>query len=81
VISGVYYLDTPIDSGELFFRSDGEEDLTLVPETGILVLFPSVLRHGVRRNSASGKRISMAFNLFTFPLPILRMETFGAEVS
>jgi len=80
VISGVYYLDTPIDSGELFFRSDGEEDLTLVPETGVLVLFPSVLRHGVRSNSASGKRISMAFNLFAFPLPIFGMETFGAEV-
>ena len=80
VVSGVYYLEVPIDSGDLFFRSDGEEDFSLVPEAGTVVLFPSELRHGVRMNSASGKRISLAFNLFAFPLPIFRKETFGAEV-
>jgi hypothetical protein len=80
VVSGVYYLEVPIDSGDLFFRSDGEEDFFLVPEAGTVVLFPSELRHGVRMNSSSGKRVSLAFNLFAFPLPIFREETFGAEV-
>ena len=81
VVSGVYYLEAPIDSGDLFFRSDGEEDFSLVPKAGSVVLFPSELRHGVRMNSSSGKRISLAFNLFAFPLPIFREETFGAEVA
>jgi hypothetical protein len=80
VVSGVYYLEVPIDSGDLFFRADGEEDFSLMPKAGAVALFPSELRHGVRMNSASGKRISMAFNLFAFPLPIFRKETFGAEV-
>lgn len=79
-VSGVYYLEVPIDSGDLFFRSDGKEDFSLVPKAGSVVLFPSELRHGVRMNSSSGKRISLAFNLFAFPLPIFREETFGAEV-
>ena len=80
VVSGVYYLEVPIDSGDLFFRADGEEDFSLLPEAGSLILFPSDLRHGVRMNSSSSKRISLAFNLFAFPLPIFREETFGAEV-
>ena len=80
VVSGVYYLEAPIDSGELFFRSDGEDDYSLAPDAGSVVLFPSELRHGVRMNYSSGKRISLAFNLFAFPLPIFREKTFGAEV-
>ena len=79
VVSGVYYLEVPIDSGDLFFRVDGEEDFSFVPKAGSVVLFPSELRHGVRINSSSGKRISLAFNLFAFPLPIFREETFVAE--
>jgi len=80
VVSGVYYLEVPIDSGDLFFRSDANEDFSLLPKAGSVVLFPSDLRHGVRINSSPGKRISLAFNLFAFPLPIFRQETFGAEV-
>ncbi|MBU63602.1 MAG: hypothetical protein CMI26_13980 [Opitutae bacterium] len=79
-VSGVYYLEVPIDSGDLFFRSDANEDFSLLPKAGSVVLFPSDLRHGVRINSSPGKRISLAFNLFAFPLPIFRQETFGAEV-
>jgi len=69
-VSGVCHLQATLDSGVLFFRTDGEEDLSFEPVEGSVVLFPSTLRHGVRKNRSEKERISLAFNLFTFPLRI-----------
>ncbi|MFP6887494.1 MAG: putative 2OG-Fe(II) oxygenase [Opitutales bacterium] len=78
-VSGVFHVQIPPDSGALFFRVDGEEDLLLEPVEGTVVLFPSTLRHGVRENRSSKERISLAFNLFTFPLRITHNEPYGVD--
>ena len=69
VLSAVVYLVCGEDSGNLYFRKDGEDDLEIFPEVGKLVLFDSSTRHGVLENRSCSERISLAFNLFPFPLP------------
>ena len=69
-ISGVFYLRVPPKSGNLFFREEGEEDFVLESIEGEIVLFPSMLRHGVAENLSSEIRISLAFNTFSFPIPV-----------
>ncbi len=68
-ISGVLYLQCDDKSGNLFFRKENKKDFQIVPKIGKLVLFRSHLRHGVHANNSNRKRISLAFNLFPFPLP------------
>ena len=55
--------------GDLFFTRGGQDDLAITPEVGKMVLFPSFLKHGVQINKSNQNRISLAFNLFPFPLP------------
>lgn len=77
-LSGVYYVDAPPDSGSLFFQSPepsmyrpdyeptsrhGEGSMVYPPQTGLLVLFPSELRHGVQPNMSDHDRVSLAFNV------------------
>lgn len=69
-VSGVYYILTPLRSGNLFFRAEGEEDFVVEPVEGKFVLFPSGLRHGVTENLSSSIRISLAFNIFRIPLAL-----------
>ncbi len=69
LLSAVAYLACVEDSGNLFFRTQGESDLEVVPEVGKIVLFDPSIKHGVRRNESSFERVSLAFNLFPFPLP------------
>lgn len=69
ILSGVVYLVCEEDSGNLFFRMDGEDDLEICPEVGKIVLFDPSIRHGARENRSGSERISLAFNLFPFPLP------------
>ena len=69
-ISGVFYLRVPPKSGNLFFREKGEEDFVLEPIEGKIVLFPSSLRHGGKENLSEDIRISLAFNIFSLPLPV-----------
>ncbi|MBT3666104.1 MAG: hypothetical protein HN548_01385 [Opitutae bacterium] len=69
IISGVVYLQCNSDCGELFFTKNGYDDLLITPEEGKMVLFPSSLKHGVQVNKSAKNRISLAFNLFPFPLP------------
>lgn len=69
VLSAVTYLSCEENSGNLFFVSEGEEDLEICPEVGKLLLFDPSMKHGVRRNCSENERISFAFNLFPFPLP------------
>ena len=67
-LSAVSYLQTDLNSGNLYFAVDNEEDVEIVPRVGEIVLFPPHLRHGVRPNQSTTDRISLAFNLQSFPL-------------
>ncbi len=68
-LSGVFYLEAEPNAGNLFFHKEGFFDLEIIPEVGKLVLFEPWMRHGVRVNKSSKPRLSLAFNLFPFPLP------------
>ena len=68
-ISGVVYLKSNLLSGDLYFKKEAEDDLLIIPEVGKMVLFPSHLKHGVHPNQSDDERISLAFNLYPFPLP------------
>ena len=62
LLSGVYYLDVPQDSGDIVFHT-GDGKQTLTPARGDLFLFPPDLPHEVERNHSSGTRVSIAFNV------------------
>ena len=74
-ISGVYYYKTNGKDGDLFFESPvSAVDSSFVylhladhmchsPGEGKIILFPSYLKHGVRRNETNNVRISLSFNL------------------
>jgi hypothetical protein len=68
-LSAVTYLACEKNSGNLYFRMDGADDLEISPEVGKVVIFDPVLRHGVHENRSGSERISFAFNLFPFPFP------------
>ena len=67
VLSGVVYLQADENSGNLFFKN--EEEFEIEPAVGKMIIFPPHLKHGVRLNKSRNERISLAFNLFPFPLP------------
>tara|TARA_B100001093_G_scaffold274779_1_gene262673 strand:+ start:2322 stop:2894 length:573 start_codon:yes stop_codon:yes gene_type:complete len=67
VLSGVAYLQADKNSGNLFFKN--EEEFEFEPAVGKIIIFPPHLKHGVRLNESGNERISLAFNLFPFPLP------------
>lgn len=78
--SGVYYIDTQPDSGNIVFMNpqaymiddtDIETHTPFLsarrfypPENGKLIIFPSWLMHYVERNNNSAERISLSFNTF-----------------
>ena len=66
VLSAVAYLQADKNSGNLFFKN--EEEFELEPAVGRVIIFPPHLKHGVRLNESKNERISLAFNLFPFPL-------------
>ena len=68
-VSGVVYLQCSTNSRNLFFQSEEKIECSIVPEEGKMVLFPSHVRHGVSVNESADQRISLAFNLYPFPLP------------
>lgn len=68
-LSGVFYLSCELNSGNLYFHKEGEVDLEIMPRAGKLVLFEPWMPHGVRENRSHTSRLSLAFNLFPFPLP------------
>lgn len=76
-LSGCFYLQIPAGSGNLFFRdprpgvvhglfkgfaANGYRDVSLKPEDGLLVLFPSWLEHFVEPHEGHEPRIVIAFN-------------------
>jgi len=77
-LSGVYYLDVPENSGNIFFEDftkqftnlhscfEGEEFqnyMSLKNNTNQLVIFPSNITHGVEASMTDKPRISLSFNL------------------
>ena len=69
-VSGVFYLKTSENSGNIFFRVPDHPDFELECSEGSVILFPSCLSHGVQVNRSQKDRISLAFNLLKFPLHV-----------
>ncbi len=61
LLSAVYYLECPDDSGRLILHDD-EALITVKPRPGLLVLFPPDLPHEVELNRGRQTRLSIAFN-------------------
>lgn len=65
-ISGVYYVQSSDDDGNLFFESPTQWNtnrIPIKPEVGQLLLFPSWLYHGVTNHTTDYPRISLSFNI------------------
>ncbi len=62
LLSAVYYIRVPADSGRLILHAGGET-LAITPEAGILLLFPPDLAHEVEENRSGERRLSVAFNV------------------
>jgi len=79
-ISGTYYVKAPDGCSGIRFHSPTQDTMFIPPQTsknelngtmaelpvedGLLVLFPSWLKHSVQPNSIRGERISISFNVF-----------------
>lgn len=83
-LSGVYYVDVPENSGEIYFEnpqcfkqyaelSAYKKEFAqtmkqhinnyIQPKEGLLLIFPSHLKHGVTPNQSDKDRISISFNI------------------
>jgi len=66
LLSGVYYVHVPQDSGNLIIHDDTDknnpETIELVPETGQFFFFMPDVRHEVSRNNSSEHRLSIGMN-------------------
>ena len=73
VLSGVYYLNIPKESGDIQFRfkeNNQWDYYTIKSKNNKLILFNSNIEHSVTKNRSNKARISLAFNLYTLPLDI-----------
>ena len=63
-LSGILYLNTPPNSGNLLFYNplSVNNALPITPEEKDLILFPSYIPHSVDINLSQEDRISLAFN-------------------
>lgn len=61
LLSAVYYIQVPPDSGRLVLW-DGDHDVRIEPQPGMLLMFPPELPHEVEENRSAGTRLSVAFN-------------------
>ena len=68
IVSGVFYLQVPDNSGNLCFKSGKNNELEVETKTGQIIFFPSELDHYVHENKSDKMRISLAFNCYKFPL-------------
>ena len=72
-ISGVFYISVPKNSGNIMFRKNDknkDEKWFVKPKDGMMILFPSKLEHCVEINKSCDTRISLSFNLYTFPIKV-----------
>ena len=60
ILSGVYYLKVPNNSGELYFPQLKQ---SFMPNDNQLVLFNGSTRHGVKENLNDEERICVSFNI------------------
>ena len=72
VLSGVFYLQVPEDSGRLIMCNPAvrshchpirNKDYLIQPERLALILFPSWLEHYVEPSNSNSERISISFNI------------------
>ena len=68
IISGVYYLQVPHNSGNLFFKNEFKEEIEIESKKGEIIFFPSMLDHYVSESLTNENRLSLSFNCYTFPL-------------
>ncbi len=71
ILSGVYYLSVPKNSGNINFRKKLNnlwDESYLRSEAGKMILFDSKIQHSVSKNQSKDRRISLAFNMYAFPL-------------
>jgi hypothetical protein len=61
VLSGVYYVEAPPDSGDLVV-DDGRCRTIVTPRAGLFVLFAPDLPHEVTENRSGGRRLSIGMN-------------------
>jgi hypothetical protein len=62
LLSGVYYIDVPPDSGKLLL-TQGAQRLEIEPRAGRFVFFAPDVMHEVTRNESDRPRISVGFNV------------------
>jgi hypothetical protein len=62
LLSGVYYIDVPPDSGKLLLTQD-VQCLEIEPRAGRFVFFAPDVMHEVTRNESDRPRISVGFNV------------------
>jgi ectoine hydroxylase-related dioxygenase (phytanoyl-CoA dioxygenase family) len=67
-LPGVYYLQVPPSSGNIQFPVGDGRNYEIPVEAGLMVIFPSCVRHAVGRNESDEERVSMAFNLHRLPI-------------
>lgn len=65
-VSGVFYLKTPKDCGNIVFQSHDKKQLEIESKKGHLLIFPSHLAHFVQESKSNKDRISIAFNYDSF---------------
>ena len=71
ILSGVYYLKVPQNSGNICFRIKQDEKwyfYEFESRENMLLLFDSKLEHSVTKNLSNQKRVSIAFNLYKLPI-------------
>lgn len=61
LLSGVYYVTAPADSGDILFH-DPPFETRVSPQAGLLLLFAPDLPHSVEPNKSNQLRLSVAFN-------------------
>ncbi|NEX15315.1 MAG: hypothetical protein C1943_01435 [Halochromatium sp.] len=66
LLSGVYYVSAPADSGDILFHEPPFET-RVRPQPGLLLLFSPALEHSVEINRSTTQRLSIAFNIGPTP--------------
>lgn len=64
ILSGVYYIRVPKNSGNLILKMD--DDVEIIPEEGMAILFSPALDHQVLINESKQVRLSIGFNVAVF---------------
>ncbi len=68
LLSGVYYIEVPPDSGKLVL-TDGMQREAIQPREGMFVFFMPETLHEVTRNESDRARLSVGFNIGPVPAP------------